>query len=143
MTVLVVDASVLAPALADDGPDGDAARSRMRGHSLVAPEVIDLETTSVIRRQLQAGKLDRRRAGLALTDLVELPMRRASHRPLLARCWELRQNVTVYDAAYVAVAELLDAVLLTADARLANAPGPRCQLELLSSATGAHDLDSA
>lgn len=129
--MIVVDASALAPALADDGPDGDVARARLREAPLVAPELIDLETASVIRRQLQGGQLDARRAALALTDLVELPMRRAPHRPLLARCWELRENLTVYDAAYVALAELLDVVLLTADARLAGAPGLRCQLELL------------
>lgn len=129
--MIVVDASALAPALADDGPDGDVSRARLRGHPLVAPELIDLETASVIRRRLQAGQLDARRAALALTDLVELPLRRAPHRPLLARSWELRENLTVYDAAYVALAELLDVVLLTADARLARAPGLRCQLELL------------
>ena len=129
--MLVVDASVLAPALADDGRDGDAARTRLRGQSLVAPELIDLETASVICRQLHAGQLNTRRAELALTDLVELPLRRAPHRPLLERCWELRQNLTVYDASYVALAEMLDVVLLTADARLATAPGLRCQLDLL------------
>lgn len=129
--MLVVDASVLAPALADDGPDGDAARARLRGQSLVAPELIDLETTSVIRRQSRGGQLDPRRARLALTDLVELPLRRAPHRPLLARCWQLRENLTVYDFAYVALAEALDVVLLTVDARLASAPGPRCEIELL------------
>ncbi len=131
--MLVVDASVLAPALADDGPDGDTARSRLRGRSLVAPELIDLETTAVIRRQSRTGHLDLRRAGLALTDLVELPLRRAPHRPLLARCWELRENLTVYDAAYAALAEALDVVLLTADAQLAKAPGPQCEIELLAS----------
>lgn len=131
--MLVVDASVLAPALADDGPDGDVARARLRGQSLVAPELIDLETTSVIRRQSQAGHLDARRAGLALTDLVELPLRRAPHLPLLARCWELRDNLTVYDAAYVALAEVLNVALLTADARLSKATGPRCEIELLAS----------
>ena len=130
--MLVVDASVLAPALADDGTDGDTARARLRGQTLVAPELVDLETTSVIRRRLLAGQLDARRARLALTDLVELPLHRASHRSLLARCWELRQNVTVYDAAYVALAELLDVALLTADTRLANAVGPRCHFDLLS-----------
>jgi predicted nucleic acid-binding protein len=129
--VLVVDASVLAPTLADDGPDGDHARARLRGHRLAAPELIDLETTSVIRRQFHAGRLDRRRAELALADLIALPLHRAPHRPLLARCWELRENLTVYDAAYVALAERLDAVLVTADARLVNASGPRCQLDLL------------
>lgn len=129
--MLVVDASILAPALTDDGPDGDKARARLRGNTLAAPELIDLETSSVIRRQLSVGALDARRAELALTDLIDLPLRRAPHRPLLARCWELRANLTVYDAAYVALAELLGVVLLTADARLANAPGLRCKLDLL------------
>jgi predicted nucleic acid-binding protein len=129
--VLVVDAGVLAPALADDGDDGDRARSRLRGESLAAPELVDLETTSVIRRLVLAGRLDHRRAQLALADLLELPVRRAPHRPLLTRCWELRENLTVYDAAYVALAELLGAVLVTADARLARAPGVRCELDLL------------
>jgi predicted nucleic acid-binding protein len=129
--VLVVDASVLAPALADDGGDGNRARSRLRGQSLAAPELIDLETTSVIRRGLLSGQLDDRRAQLALTDLVELPLRRAPHRPLLTRWWELRENVTVYDAAYIALAELLDVVLVTADARLAAAPGVRCGIDVL------------
>ena len=131
--MIVVDASVLAPALADDGPDGDTARARLHGHVLVAPELIDLETASVIRRQSQTGHLDQRRAELALTDLHELPLRRVPHRPLLRRCWELRQNVTIYDAAYVALAEVLEVHLLTADARLANAPGPRCEIELITS----------
>jgi predicted nucleic acid-binding protein len=129
--VLVVDASALAPTLADDGPDGDSARARLRGHRLAAPGLIDLETTSVIRRQFHVGRLDGRRAELALADLIALPLHRAPHRPLLARCWELRENLTVYDAVYVALAELLNTVLVTADARLVNAPGPRCQLDLL------------
>jgi predicted nucleic acid-binding protein len=129
--VLVVDASVLAPALADDGPDGDRARARLRGESHAAPELIDLETTSVIRRQLRSGRMEPRRAGLALDDLVALPLGRAPHRPLLERCWELRDDLSVYDAAYVALAELLDAVLVTADTRLAHAAGLRCRLDLL------------
>jgi len=129
--VLVVDASALAPALADDGPDGDTARARLRGRSLAAPELVDLETTSVIRRQLRGGHLDARRAELALADLVSLPLHRAPHRPLLARCWALRQNLTVYDAAYVALAELLDVVLVTADTRLSSAAGVSCQLDVL------------
>jgi predicted nucleic acid-binding protein len=130
--VIVVDASVLVPALADDGADGDTARTRLRGQSLAAPELIDLETASVIRRSLVTGRLDDRRAQLALTDLVELPLRRAPHRALLTRCWTLRRNLTVYDAAYVALADLLDAVLVTADARLAGAPGLRCDIDLLA-----------
>lgn len=130
--MIVVDASVLAPALADDGADGDRARARLRGEALVAPELIDLEAASVIRRQLQGGQLDARRAALALTDLLEVPIRRAPHRPLLGRCWELRENLTIYDAAYVALAELLDVVLVTADARVAGAPGLRCEVGLMA-----------
>lgn len=130
-TVLVVDASVLAPALADDTSDGDAARERLRGHALVAPELIDLEVASVLRRQLLAGDLDASRVGLAVADLVDLPVRRVRHRQLLRRCWELRHNLTVYDAAYVALAELLDLILVTGDARLSTAPGVRCRVEVL------------
>jgi predicted nucleic acid-binding protein len=91
----------------------------------------------VLRRQLAAGALDARRAGLALDDLAALPARRAPHRPLLARCWELRDNLTIYDAAYVALAEAMHATLLTADRRLARAPGPRCPIEVLQPAPAA------
>jgi predicted nucleic acid-binding protein len=131
--VLVVDASALVVALSDDGPDGDLVRRRLRGESLTAPELVDLEVVSVLRKQLAIGALDGRRAGLALTDLADLPLRRVPHLPLLARCWELRDNLTVYDAAYVALAEVLDAPLVTADSRLGRAPGTTCQIEVLGS----------
>ena len=130
--MIVVDASVLAPALADDNSDGDAARARLLGQGLIAPALIDLEVTSVFRRQLLLGDLAPRRAELALTDLIELPLRRVPHRRLLDRCWELRQNLTVYGAAYVALAELMDVVLVTSDVRLSRAPGLRCQVEVLT-----------
>jgi predicted nucleic acid-binding protein len=133
--VIVADASVLATALGDDGPDGDHARARLRGERLSAPELVDLEVASVLRRQVKGGEVDIRRAALALADLAALPLRRAPHRPLLARCWELRDNLTVYDASYVALAEALDVTLLTGDGRLARAPGPRCRVELLRSAS--------
>jgi predicted nucleic acid-binding protein len=128
--VLVVDASVLSVALADDGPDGDAARARLRGERMAAPELVDLEVVSVLRRQNRAGRLDDRRAGLAMTDLAALPMHRGLHVLLLARCWELRDDLTAYDAAYVALAEALDAILLTGDRRLARAAGLTCTIEL-------------
>jgi predicted nucleic acid-binding protein len=83
---------------------------------------------------VQSGTVDIRRAALALTDLAALPLRRAPHRPLLARCWELRDNLTVYDASYVALAEALDATLLTGDGWLARAPGPQCHVEMFRSA---------
>jgi predicted nucleic acid-binding protein len=129
--VLVVDASALVVALADDGPDGDLVRGRLRGESLAAPELVDLEVLSVLRTQLRVRAMDARRAGLALTDLADLPLRRAPHLPLLARCWELRDNLTVYDGAYVALAEALDVPLVTTDTRLARAPGTTCQIEVL------------
>lgn len=129
--MIVVDAAVIATALADDGPDGDRARAALATHELAAPELIDLEVASVYRRLSSSGRLDDRRARLALADLEALPLVRGAHAGLLARCWELRHNLTVYDAAYVALAEVLSAPLLTADARLAKAPGVRCEITLL------------
>jgi predicted nucleic acid-binding protein len=130
-TVLVVDASVLVALLADDGADGDQARARLRGERVVLPELADVEVASVLRRQIRVGAIDDRRARLALDDLAAMPARRAPHRPLLGRCWELRDNLTIYDAAYVALAEATRATLLTGDGRLADAPGPRCTIEVL------------
>jgi predicted nucleic acid-binding protein len=129
--VLVVDASVLVVALADDDVDGDTARAALRGAALAAPGIVDLEVLSVLRRQLATGLLDAPRAALAVVDLDDLPLERASHRPLLPRCWELRHNLTPYDASYVALAEALGAALLTADTRLAAAPGLRCEISVV------------
>jgi len=131
--VLVVDASVLAVALVDDGPDGDRARTRLRGETLTAPDLIDLEVASVLRGRLAGGHIPARRADLALADLLSLPLQRVPGHRLLSRCWELRDNLTVCDAAYVALAEVLRVRLLTADARLAKATGPRCSVEVLRS----------
>lgn len=130
--MIVVDASVLAPALADDGVDGDRVRERIRGEQLTAPELIDLEVVSTLRRAARAGRIDDRRSGQVLTDLAALPLRRVSHRPLLPRVWALRENLTAYDAAYVALAEALNALLLTADGPLGRASGVRCEVEVLS-----------
>lgn len=129
--MIVADASVLAPAIADDGADGDRVRERLRGERLAAPELIDLEVVSTIRRAARAGRLDIRRSGQALTDLAALPLRRVPHLPLLSRVWELRDNLTAYDAAYVALAEALDALLLTADGPMGRASGVRCEVEIL------------
>jgi predicted nucleic acid-binding protein len=73
-----------------------------------------------------------RRADLALADLADMRLERAPHGPLMPRIWGLRDNLTPYDAAYVALAEALDTVLLTGDARLARAPGIHCEVELLT-----------
>lgn len=129
--MIIVDASVLAPALADDGVDGDRVRGRLRGEQLAAPELIDLEVVSTLRRAARSGRLDDRRAGQVLIDLAALPLRRVPHLPLLSRIWELRDNLTAYDAAYVALAEALDALLLTADGPLGRASGVRCEVEVL------------
>jgi len=129
--VIVVDASVLVTGLGDDGPDGDRVRARLRIEQLAAPHLIDLEVASAWRRLVSAGHLDQRRATLALADLGSLRIQRVPHGPLVERCWALRDNLTIYDAAYVALAELLGIDLLTADARLAAAPGVRCAVEVI------------
>lgn len=131
--MIVVDASVLATALADDGPDGQRARERLRGDRLAAPHLVDLEVASVWRRQCRAGKLPARRAAAALRSLQALPLDRLGVHQLLSRCWALRDVLTVYDASYVALAEALGAVLLTADMRLSRAPGLHCVVEALGS----------
>jgi predicted nucleic acid-binding protein len=127
--LIVVDAGVLAGALGADTDSGDKARARLRGEDLAAPAVIDLEVTSVWRKTL-AG--DNRRAAIALANLARLPLSRARHLPLLERCWELRHNVTVYDAAYVALAEALDVTLVTTNGRLSRTHGIRCAVDVLS-----------
>jgi predicted nucleic acid-binding protein len=129
--VLVVDASVLATALADDAGDGDRARARLRGEALAAPDLVDLEVASVLRGRLAGGHISPRRAELALADLVALRLERVASLRLIRRCWELRDNLTVCDAAYVALAEALAVPMLTADARLARATGPGCPIEVL------------
>lgn len=123
--MVVIDASVLASALGDDGGDGARARAQIHGEDLAAPEIVDLEVLSVWRRTLT----DERRAALALQDLTDIPLLRAPHTPLLPRCWELRHNLTPYDASYVALAEALEIPLLTADRRLARASGIRCKIQ--------------
>jgi predicted nucleic acid-binding protein len=95
--------------------------------------VLDLEVVSVIRKAFRGGALNRRRAGLALADLIDLELERVSHRRMLKRIWELRDNITPYDAAYVALAEIIGVTLVTADRRLSQAPGPRCTIEYLGS----------
>lgn len=129
--MIVVDASVLAPAIADDGAGGDRVRARLTTETIAVPALADLEVASVLRRAARAGQLDDRRSRQALADLIALPLRRAPHAPLLPRVWELRENVTVYDAAYLALAEALGVVLLTADGRLARVPGRMCEVEVL------------
>lgn len=129
--MIVVDASVIVTALGDDGSDGDRARQRLHAERLAAPCLLDLEVTSAWRRLAAAGDLDDRRARLALADLQALRVDRVGHVPLLERCWELRGNLTIYDAAYVALAELLEVTLVTADVKLSKATAAQCPIEVL------------
>jgi len=129
--VLVVDASVLAPVLADAGNDGQRFRSRLRGETIFGPDLLGIEVISVLRRHASTGRLTSEQADAASSDLLSFPIRVFPTTPLLRRIWELRFNLSAYDSCYVALAEAVDAVLLTADQRLANAPGPRCHIEAL------------
>ena len=129
--MLVVDASVIAPAIADGGPDGNACRGRLKGQSLAAPDLLRLEAMSVFRRQLANGFLTAKQADNAMQDLLDLPLAVYPNAPLLRRGWELRTNVTAYDSCYVALAEALGCPLLTADRRLSNAPGTRCDFVVI------------
>jgi predicted nucleic acid-binding protein len=130
--VIVVDASVLVSALIADDDAGERMRLRLDAEDEVcAPEVIDLEVANAWRRELLAGNIGEDRSRLALNDLVEMPLTRMPHRPLMPRIWELRHNLTPYDAAYVALAESLDVTLLTVDGRSTRAPSLRCEVELI------------
>ncbi len=130
--MIVVDASVIATALADDGSDGDAVRDHLLGDmSMHTPELLDLEVLSVLRRRRRAGHLDDRRAALAMQDLQDLVLVRYPHLPFVERIWELRHNMTPYDAAYVALAETLSCRLVTGDRRLSRTSGIRCDVEAL------------
>ena len=129
--MIVVDASVIGPALIDDEAHGDRFRARLAGERLAAPALIDVEVASACRGVARSGRLTARRAELALADLAALPLARAVHGPLMNRIWGLRDNLSSYDASYVALAELLETVLLTADAALATAPGIHCEVEVL------------
>jgi predicted nucleic acid-binding protein len=129
--VIVVDASVVLATLTGDNEDGDRARARLRGEHLAAPELVDIEVLSVLRRDHLRDSIARRRAEQAIADLADLPIDRLSHGSFLARCWELRDNLTAYDAVYVAVAESLQATLVTGDRRLSKAPGLLCAVEVL------------
>jgi predicted nucleic acid-binding protein len=131
--VIVPDASVVFAALIDRGGAGALARTRLGRDARHGPYLVDVEVASAIRGRVLGGKLDPRIAREAITDLAVLPIVRHDHRPLLSRVWELRDNVTCYDAAYLALAEAFGATFVTADERLESVPGIRCEVEVLRS----------
>ncbi|MHC4972509.1 MAG: type II toxin-antitoxin system VapC family toxin [Planctomycetota bacterium] len=106
-------------------------RVRPATESLHAPHLIDVEVAHVLRRYVSIGSLSERRARTMLRDYEDLNLRRYPHDALLPRVWQLRRNVTAYDAVYLVLAEVLSAPLLTCDAKLAAVPGHRAQVELI------------
>lgn len=132
--MIVVDASALADALIDDGDLGQQARAVLSQDThWVAPAHLFVEVLSVVRGKVLGGKLGIDRAGEAVTAMTELAIEQVDSATLIARIWELRGNVTAYDAAYLAVAEAFDVPLVTGDARLARATGVRCKVQLIGS----------
>lgn len=130
--MIVIDASVLANVVGDDGSDGQRARSEFRkATDVAAPDLVDVETVAVLRKRWLAGTVSDTRFAAAVDDLGQLDLDRYPTLPFMRRAYELRANVTAYDSAYVALAETLGCELLTADRRLAGATGPRCAIRVL------------
>lgn len=130
--MIVVDASALVEVLLRTNA-AKAVEKRLfdPSESLHAPHLLDIEVTQVIRRLAANKEIDEARGRAALQDLADFPVRRYPHDFLLPRIWELRSNLTAYDGAYVALAEALDASLLTRDRRIAGAAGHQARVELV------------
>ena len=129
--MLVVDASALIDLIVPLAPDR-SLRQRVAGEDLHAPHVLDVEVLSALRRFVRGGTLSVDRAADARVDLGSAAIVRYPHTPLLGRAWELRDNATAYDAVYIALAELLEAPLVTCDARLATIEGHRAGIEVFA-----------
>jgi len=125
--VIVADASAVVAALVRKGP----ARQVLASAVIHAPHHLDVEVMSVFRCLHRAGTLAESEVENCLAAFHALGIRRSGHRPLLAGVWRLRHNLSAYDATYVSLAEVLGCPLLTADRRLAAAPGPECAIQLL------------
>ena len=130
--MIVVDASVLLPALMDPEFSGAAAWDRLTGDSLAAPELIDIEVASGLKRLERGHLVSPDTAVRKLAELTGFPLERFPHTPFLPRIWELRHNLSTYEASYVALAEMLGATLLSSDRSFVEAPGIGCPVELLA-----------
>lgn len=131
----VLDASIVAELLLGGHDERSSLRLRVAelGSVVAAPSLLDIEVTQVVRRAVRAGACSERDARDSIDALARFPAVRLDHRPLLQRAFDMRDNLTVYDAVYVAMAEALGGTLLTMDASLARAPGvPEC-VELFTS----------
>lgn len=128
MTV-VIDASVLI-AVVDSGADGHWARSMIGVNTLIAPELLLAESTNVLRRKEIEGAIGSKVAEVARRDVLRRDIELLPFAPFANRVWELRGNLTSYDAWYVAIAEAFDLPLATLDVRLSRAPGPACGFSL-------------
>ena len=126
----VVDASVLVAATVDDGPEGAWAERVLMEGNLIAPHLALVEAADVLRRLELAGRLSRLEATAAHGDLVRLDLQLLPYEPFAVRVWELRANLSSYDAWYVAIAELAEMPLATLDQKLTRAPGPGCEFLL-------------
>jgi predicted nucleic acid-binding protein len=127
--VIVVDASAIVDYLLEFEPQATWAAERMADEqSLHAPHAVDVEVLATLRRGVLGSHFSAARARLALDDFHALPIRRYPQKPFLERAWELRENLTAPDALYVALAEALEAPLVTTDRRLAGAHGPRTEI---------------
>jgi predicted nucleic acid-binding protein len=127
----VVDASVLVAATTDAGAEGIWAEAVLAEGGIVAPHLVLVEATNIVRRLERTRELTLREAAAARRDLLDIEMELLPFEPFAERVWELRRNVTSYDAWYVAVAEAFRLPLATLDRRLAGAPGPACRFRLL------------
>ncbi|HEX5927569.1 MAG TPA: type II toxin-antitoxin system VapC family toxin [Baekduia sp.] len=130
--MLVVDTSAVLEALASRAPASELVERLAHDSDLHAPHLIDTEVLHALRRMTIAQTISDERAADARSDYAELTLFRYSHQPFSDRVWELRHNLTAYDATFVALAEALGAPLLTCDARLAAAPGHYAQVELFA-----------
>ncbi|HEU0256647.1 MAG TPA: type II toxin-antitoxin system VapC family toxin [Microbacteriaceae bacterium] len=125
---LVCDASAIVALLLDSGPDGQWSASVLTGTSLAAPTLLAFEAANIIRRHKAAHLITVDQAAQAHADLVALGIEQWPYEVLATRIWELRQNLTSYDAGYVALAEFLRVPLVTLDRRIGRAPGVRCTI---------------
>lgn len=139
---LVCDASALTALLLDGGPSGRWVTDTLADADLVAPSLVDFETANIIRRHELAGLISGDQAAQAHADLRDLAIERWPYALLAERAWRLRLNLSIYDASYVALAELIGAALVTLDRRIAGAPGVRCAIDAPPQQRGDEALDS-